>query len=71
MIKVLKDGRNKEFFAVCPGCYSEMTYQREDTSINDVGRDYIGTPIKRRYIICPICGREFLVTLDESRVVHE
>lgn len=71
MIKVLKDGRNKNFFAICPNCYSEMTYAKEDVSIEKSGRDYIGTPIARRYIICPICGKSFLVNFDDSRVVHE
>ncbi len=57
MIKVLKDGKNKKFFAVCPTCLSEMTYERKDTVIREDEKKMVFDS----FIICPICGESICV----------
>lgn len=62
-MKVLKNGKEKAFFAHCCGCGSELEYQLEDVQIDVDGN------FKMRYVECPICKEKLvaqMLTAEET-----
>lgn len=54
MIEVIKDNTKERFYTLCESCLSELTYDYEDVTFNEVEYSYI--PDRR--ITCPQCHKE-------------
>ena len=59
MIKVLEHGIRK---VTCPNCKAKLQYEQEDISEGTNKDSILGTDIKYKYIICPDCGIEIVLT---------
>lgn len=65
MIKILKNGREKEYFAHCQNCGTEMSYEYSDVKYETAIKGDKG-----KYVICPTCGTAISVSLlteDEAK----
>jgi len=59
MIKVLEHGVKK---VTCPNCKAKLQYEREDISEGTYKDSILETDIRYKYIICPDCGIEIVLT---------
>lgn len=65
MIRVIKSGKEKKFFAKCHWCASELKYEFSDINFTQQTK-YLK---RRRIIVCPVCGEEidvYLCTKEED-----
>lgn len=62
MIEVIRDNTKEKFYTLCESCLSELTYDYEDVTINDVEYSYI--PDRR--ITCPACHKETFAGLKRK-----
>lgn len=61
MITVLEDGTKKTFYTKCRHCASELEYDYDEVIEGNL--DDYQTPIKWRYIVCPVCLSKMEATL--------
>lgn len=59
MIKVLEHGTRK---ITCPNCKAKLQYEQEDISEGTNKDIILGTYTRYKYIICPDCGIEIVLT---------
>jgi len=59
MIKVLEHGIRK---ITCPNCKAKLQYEQEDIQEVKVQDDILTDGDIRKYIICPDCGNEIILT---------
>ena len=59
MIKVLEHGIRK---VTCPNCKAKLQYEQEDVQEIEVQDNILIDGEIRRYIICPDCGNEIILT---------
>jgi len=59
MIKVLEHGIRK---ITCPNCKAKLQYEQEDIQEVKVQYDILTDGDIRKYIICPDCGNEIILT---------
>ena len=59
MIKVLEHGIRK---ITCPYCKAKLQYEQEDISEGTNKDSILETDIRYKYIICPDCGIEIVLT---------
>ena len=59
MIKVLEHGVKK---VTCPNCKAKLQYEQEDISEGTNKDSILKTDIRYKYIICPDCGIEIVLT---------
>ena len=69
MVKILKNGDDKKYYAKCQKCATEMEYELSDVK-RETSTAYRG---EIKTIKCPVCGETIQVSLltkeevDESR----
>ena len=68
MIEVIKNGKEKTYYARCNKCGTEMNYRYNDVNVEKPNRG-IGT--ESRYIICPVCGEFISVNLMTEEEVKK
>lgn len=59
MIKILKNGEEKKYFARCNKCATEIEYELSDVK-RETSQAYRG---EIKTIICPVCGETIQVNL--------
>ena len=59
MIKVLKSGMDKKYFAKCGKCATEFEYEHSDVKYEK----NIGYNSEVKTITCPVCGQKSTVEL--------
>lgn len=65
MIKVIKSGLEKEYFARCARCGTEMSYRIEDA------KQSVYSSMTQRSIVCPVCHTQIWVNLLTEEEVRE
>lgn len=68
MISVVKNGKEKTYYARCNKCGSEMEYMHSDVKY-ETSRAYANAT--QRYIVCPVCGESIAVNLLTRDEVEE
>lgn len=58
MIKVIKNGREKEFFARCFECATDFTYTLDDVkeTFEEGETPPINELLDYPFVVCPVCG---------------
>lgn len=59
MIKILKNGEEKKYYARCENCGTEIEYELTDVK-RETSRVLIG---EIKSVICPVCGETISVNL--------
>lgn len=59
MVRVLKSGMDKKYFAKCGKCATEFEYEHSDVTYEK----NIGYQSEVKTITCPVCGQKFTVEL--------
>lgn len=56
-MKIIKNGKEKEFFVKCCECATEFTYKLEDIFDGKIGE------LEYKVVKCPVCGNNECATL--------
>lgn len=68
MISIIKNGKEKTYYARCYECGTEFNYGYDDvkleTSVATMG-------ISGRFVICPVCGKAIGVSLCTEEEVKD
>ncbi len=68
MIEVIKNGKEKTYYAKCSKCGTEMKYLYSDVNVEKPSH---GIGLESRYIICPVCGDFISVNLMTEEEVKK
>lgn len=68
MIEVVKNGKEKTYYARCSKCGTEMNYRYNDVNVEKPGHC---SSLESRYIICPVCGDFIPVSLMTEEEVKK
>lgn len=63
-MKVLKNGKEKSFYAHCLGCGSDLEYMNDDVK-KEAGDFTI------QYITCPVCGTKLNANMETKEELDE
>ena len=68
MIKIIKNGREKTFWARCMDCITDFNYTWEDVTEIDIPEMTLPYLKKQRFVTCPVCNSQVpvaMITDDE------
>lgn len=65
-MEIIKNGKEKTFYARCGNCASELNY-----TLDEVKTEESVLRGKTKYIVCPVCNSPFAVNLLTEEEVKE
>ena len=63
-MKVLKNGKDKAFYAHCLGCGSDLEYTNDDVT-KEKGE------FTTQYIVCPVCGEKLNANMETKEELDD
>lgn len=67
MIKIIKNTMTEPITMTCGFCRSVFTYNYEDIRVRDVQPLGFMSPIRTRFIECPVCKKD--IELTEVKII--
>lgn len=68
MISIIKNGKEKTYYARCYECGTEVNYGYEDVKDDTSSAT---RRVDRRFIVCPVCGNGITVDLSTEEEMKQ